>query len=73
MHIGLVGLASCDGSGHVKNRDDTDFGEKLLDDLVVLKRQIKDFCRINRLGGISSLNTAVLMSGMKGGRKLAGE
>ena len=45
----------CDGPGHVKNRDDTEFGEKLLDDLVVLKRQIKDFCHINHLGGISSL------------------
>ena len=63
----------CDGPGHVKNRDDTEFGEKLLDDLVVLKRQIKDFCHINHLGGISSLNTAVLMSGVEGGRKLAAE
>ena len=63
----------CSGAGQVKNRDDTDFGEKLMDDLVVLKRQIKDFCHINHLGGISSLNTAVLMSGMEGGRKLAAE
>ena len=63
----------CGGAGHVKNRDDTDFGEKLLDDLVVLKQKIKDFCHINHLGGISSLNTAVLMSGMEGGQKLAAE
>ena len=40
----------CIGAGHVLNRDNTDFGEKIMDDLAVLKHQIKDFCHINHLG-----------------------
>ena len=54
--------ASCCGlTGHVQNRDDTDFVEKVTEDLTTLKRQIKDFCHISHLRATTCLNTAVLM------------
>ena len=63
----------CSGAGHVSNRDNTDFGERLMEDLTVLKRQIKDFCHLNHLGGVTCLNSAVLMANISGGRQLADE
>ena len=63
----------CSDAGHVSNRDNTDFGERLMEDLTVLKRQIKDFCHLNHLGGVSCLNSAVLMANSSGGRQLADE
>ena len=44
-----------------------------MEDLTVLKHQIKDFCHINHLGGITCLNSAVLMTNLSGGRQLAEE
>ena len=57
----------------MSNRDNTDFGERLMEDLTVLKRQIKDFCHLNHLGGVTCLNSAVLMANISGGRQLADE
>ena len=44
-----------------------------MEDLTVLKRQIKDFCHLNHLGGVTCLNSAVLMANRAGGRQLADE
>ena len=65
-----LSASCCVLAGHVQNRDDTGFVEKVTEDLSTLKRQIKDFCHINHLGATTCLNTAVLMTNPDGGRSL---
>ena len=65
-----LSASCCMLAGHVQNRDDTGFVEKVTEDLSTLKRQIKDFCHINHLGATTCLNTAVLMTNPDGGRSL---